>query len=90
LALAAYAVDFTGSAPKVVGRIVNQGPLFVRRIKIIAVLNNRFGVPIFASQTIIDDLPPFAEKTFTVSFPADKFLSSEKDALSAKVFLSPQ
>lgn len=79
--------EISESGTKVNGVIKNQDSLTVRNIKIIAVLSDKFGQEIFASQTIIPGLEGFKEQNFNIYFPFDSELMEKIDPNATKVHL---
>lgn len=83
-----FATQIEGGAPRVSGKIKNQGSLLARDIKIIAILSDQFGIELFASETLIPTLLGFEEKSFVVSFPVDSNLAGQVDQSLTQVFFS--
>lgn len=73
---------------EVEGRVINQSSITARGVKIIAVLVSQFGIPIFASQTLITEVGPLKEKPFVVVFPADEELLKNVDPTRTQVMVN--
>ncbi|MEK7086868.1 MAG: hypothetical protein AAB935_01270, partial [Patescibacteria group bacterium] len=73
---------------KVSGSVRNQGPVKARSVKIIAVIFDKFGLDIFASQTVISTLDGFDEKSFLIYFPPNRFLFENFDPQATKIFIN--
>lgn len=82
------ATEVSAGLMKVNGMIRNVGPLEIKKLNLIAVLYDKFGIEIFAAQTFISDLPGFSEKSFEVNFPKDQELAEKTDKGKTKVFIN--
>ena len=73
LSLSSDLATQVGSAGiKVTGNLKNQSSFAVQNVKALALLENKYGDPIFAAQTIIQQVGGFKATPFEVSFPADQ------------------
>lgn len=68
------------------GLIKNNSPFVAREVNAIAVIFDKFGFELFASQATIGDFRSFEEKNFAVFFPSDPALVSKIDRRATKVF----
>jgi hypothetical protein len=80
--------EVTSDTVRVSGVINNQSSLKTDAVKVIAILFDRFGDILFASQTITNAVGGFEEKPFVVSFPFDAELAKRTDPAATKIFFS--
>lgn len=79
-----------GSSVQVTGTAINQSPWSIDALKVIAVLANKYGVQVFASQTVVNNLAGGGEAKFSVIFPNDPELNSVFDPKATQVFFSAE
>lgn len=76
------------NAVKVSGTLQNQNALTVSSVTIIAILYDKFGEALFASQTALSDLKGLEGRPFTVQFPKDPNIVKNIDSTATQVFVS--
>lgn len=87
VALVAQPSVQAGSSSIVIsGNIRNQNSFPTEGIEVIAVLENKYGDPLFAAQTLIQQVGGFKEIPFEISFPADQLISQNLDVQKTQVF----
>ncbi len=79
-----------GEGIQVTGTVVNQAPFTAADVEIAALIFNKFGNPIFASQTLVVNLIGGGEANFVVVFPADSNLNAAFDPAATQIFFSSQ
>lgn len=80
--------EVTDGSVKVMGIVRNESPVEIKNLNLIAVLYDRFGIEVFAAQTLVSDLAGFSEKSFVVNFPKDFEFSEKTDKEKTKIFMS--
>ncbi len=81
------ATQVEGDTIRVSGTVRNQGGVGTGEITVLAVVTNRFGDELFASQTVMPPVAAFGEGNFVVLFPADARLAEQVYPEGTKVFL---
>lgn len=71
------------------GTLKNQGSVDASDITIVAVLYDKYGTKVFASQWVVSSLAADATQSFTVLFPPDPQIKSQIDPSQTKLFVSP-
>jgi hypothetical protein len=84
------ATEISTSTIRVRGTVANISSLGAKKVKIIAILREEFGRNIFASQTVLEELPAFSEAPFTVIFPFDNDLAGRTFPTLTQIFISSQ
>lgn len=72
----------------VTGKIKNESPIIVSKLGILAVIFNKLGLEIFASETFEEKIGAFGEREFVVFFPKDPELISQIEPNLTKIILS--
>jgi len=80
--------DIVNNRIQVSGSLRNLGPITARDVKILAIIFDKVGNPLFASQTVIADLAGFKESPFVIFFPTSQFLSFQADLSAVKIFVT--
>ncbi len=80
--------DVSSNGIKVTGKVKNQGASSVSEVEIVSILQDKYGDPVFAAQTVIQGLEAFEELPFEVDFPADLATVQKIDSTKTAVFLS--
>jgi hypothetical protein len=70
------------------GKVKNRSAITVGEMKVTALIENRYGDPVFAGQTLLNQLGGFEEREFSVYFPADQALITEAVARKPEIFLN--
>jgi len=73
---------------RVNGTVRNQSSVAAASVKIVAVLYDKYGTEIFASQWIVNALSAYATSPFSVIFPLDPQITSQMDPGATKVFVT--
>ncbi|KKU91208.1 MAG: hypothetical protein UY23_C0003G0046 [Candidatus Jorgensenbacteria bacterium GW2011_GWA1_48_11] len=79
-----------GPSIRVTGTTINRSPWSIDVLKVIAVLANKYGIQIFASQTVVSDLEGGGEAKFSVIFPSDPDLNSVFDPKATQIFFNAE
>ena len=87
LAISDLRTEVEGSAIKVRGILRNEGPFSASRVRVLALLFDKHGIELFASETSIGWVEGSGEVSFVAFFPQDKFLSETVDVNATKVFV---
>ncbi|MFH1193114.1 MAG: hypothetical protein V1656_02240 [Candidatus Jorgensenbacteria bacterium] len=83
------ATDVNADGIRVQGEVENRSPFGAREVKIIALLFDRAGAPLFAAQTVVDEIAGGATQAFPpIKFPADGALARAADPAATEVFVS--
>lgn len=83
------ATDVGADGIRVRGEVENRSPFGVRGVKIVALLLDRFGGPLFAAQTALDEVAGGETQTFPpIKFPPDASLARSVDPAATEVFVS--
>lgn len=91
LVLAAGPIVATSTSGLVVsGSVNNQGAFPVAAVRVVALIVNKYGDPVFAGQTLLSQVGGFEEREFSIFFPADRNLIGEAAARSPRVFLNEE
>lgn len=69
------------------GVVKNGSSLVVNEARALAILKDRFNVPLFAAETVIGGLRGFEEREILILFPESDELSALYDPLSTEVFI---
>jgi len=89
IAASGVVTDVSSGEVRVWGEVKNQGPLTARGVKIVALLHDRVGVPLFAAQTVLDEIAGGETQTFPpIKFPSDESLARLADPAATEVFVS--
>lgn len=72
------------------GSVKNQSSVDASDVTIIAVLHDKYGGKVFASQWVMSSLSASAAAPFTVLFPNDPQIRSQIDPNQTEVFISPR
>lgn len=78
-------LDQEGNKATISGVIVNQNSFHLSRVVANAIILNSFGARIGVSKTLIEDIAPFAEKSFTIV--ALGFNVDDVDAGATRIYL---
>ncbi|MGC9610885.1 MAG: hypothetical protein ABSE68_01560 [Minisyncoccia bacterium] len=81
-------VSSDGSKISVTATIKNQSTFPVAAVKATVVIGNKYGDPVSAGETLIQNLGGFEERQVTVYFPADQELIQEAAARKPEIFLN--
>jgi len=88
LRLSSQKTEITPSGIETSGRIYNGSILAASEVKILAILKDKFGRPLFVGQTFLAKVESLKESDFMVIFPQDKFLEQNVDVSQTQIFLS--
>ncbi|MFH1161799.1 MAG: hypothetical protein V1696_00780 [Candidatus Jorgensenbacteria bacterium] len=89
IAASGVATDVGSDGVRVLGAVKNQGPLTARGVKIVALLHDRVGVPLFAAQTVLDEIAGGETQAFPpIKFPSDESLARSVDPAATEIFVS--
>ncbi|GEM_PF-4462136 len=72
------------------GLVANESSLFTKNIQVIAILRDRYLVPLFAATTLLPDISGLEEKEFSVIFPESQELLRLANVSSSQIFVSSQ
>ena len=73
---------------RVSGTVQNQSSFIARDIRVVAVLFDKYGIEVFASQTLISSIWGFEEGEFAVLFPRNEDIIESADPLRTEIFVS--
>lgn len=89
LSASRIATDVSADGIRVRGEVENRSPFGARGVKIVALLFDRFGGPLFAAQTVLDEVAGGETQTFPpIKFPSDEPLTRSVDPAATEVFVS--
>jgi hypothetical protein len=66
----------------------NLSSLSVENIRIVAILNNKYGDPVFAAQTLLRQAAGFSETPFEISMPPDEVIKNAVDPSETALFIN--
>ncbi len=72
------------------GAVKNQGASPIGGVRVTALLENQYGDPVFASETVIGGVDGFGESPFSIHFPPDQTLIDSIDVRKTEVFFNPE
>lgn len=75
------------SGIKVSGNLENKGVSSPGGVKVMAILGNKYGDPVFAAETLVQNPEAFKDAPFEVHFPADQLIIQSADTSKTEVFL---
>lgn len=78
----------TSDGIRVEGSVRNASPLTTGAVKVIALLYNRYGDPIFGGQTLLERVGSLSSVPFSVYFPPDPALVAATDGSKTRVLVS--
>ncbi len=73
---------------RVGGSVRNTSPLATGRVKVIVLLYNKYGDPLFGGQTLLERIGSLATAPFSVYFPPDQMIIGAVDSSKTKAFVS--
>ncbi|KKU15524.1 hypothetical protein A3I34_02890 [Candidatus Jorgensenbacteria bacterium RIFCSPLOWO2_02_FULL_45_12] len=76
-----------GNNISISGEIKNQSSFSARNVKIIAILSDSFGDPVFAAAWAADNVSAFGSREFTIIIPRDGVFSRRMDNERAKFYV---
>lgn len=81
--------EVEGNEVVVRGMVGNESPFAARKVKVVARLFDRLGDPLFAAQTVVDEVPGGGMQAFApIKFPSDAFLTRSVEPSLTEVFVS--
>jgi hypothetical protein len=70
--------------------VKNRGSFPAQNVKAVVIVNNKYGDPIFAAQTLLREILGFSESSLLLSLPADDSIVKSIDIPKTEVFLSAE
>lgn len=80
----------SGSAIRVTGSVKNDGSSDESGVEIIAIVRDKYGKELYASRTVLSEIPASSARDFTVAFPADESLARSIDPMNTSIVIQKE